>query len=76
MRFGCLLVVVWWFVFGLFWLCFLDFGGWVGLTLLVMLCFVCGVLRFGWFWFCGGVLILCLDCLARLLAMVCEFGVF
>lgn len=51
MCFGCLLVVVWWFVFGLFWLCFLDFGGWVGLTLLVMLCFVCVVLRFGWFWF-------------------------
>lgn len=41
-----------------------------------MLRFVCVVLRFVWFCFCGGLLILCLDCLVCLLVMVCEFGGF
>lgn len=76
---GCVLVVYWQLFDGLFLGCF-GCVSWIlvvgcpDVVGYVMFC-VCGlaiwvVLVLRW------VLILCLDCLARLLAMVCEFGVF
>lgn len=74
MRFGCLLVVGLGFVWGV--LVVLPGFCWLNCVVVGYVTFcvcgftICVVLL------CGGLLILCLNCLVCLLVVVCEFGGF